>query len=129
MFEEKHWVVANERRGKQPFGIVGCGGHDHSKAGYIYKMREVTAGVMGCSGAADANTAAQDERHLQASAAHVLNFSSLIYQLTHGIEDEIDEHKVHNGPATRHGRAGAHSNKAALADRCVAHHIGRKDRP
>ena len=84
------------------------------------KDRIVIARVMGGSRAADANAAAQDDGHFQTTAAHVLHFGYLVDQFAERIEDEVQEHEIHNRPRTGHGRTSAQTDEAALAYRGVA---------
>ena len=50
---------------------------------------------------ADADAAAQQDRHLQPAAAHVLHLGDLVEDLADAVEDEVGEHEVDDGPACR----------------------------
>src|SRR5438445_1509370 len=69
---------------------------------------------------ADADTAAEQDRHLEPAAAHVLHLGDLVDDLAYGIEDEVGEHEVDDRPGAGHGGATAEPHKAALADRRIA---------
>ncbi len=86
--------------------------------------RVVAAGVVGRRRAADADAAAQDDRHFEPAAAHVLDLGGLVDQLADGVEDEVDEHEVDDRARAGHRRAGAEADEAALGDRRVAQPLG-----
>src|SRR5262249_13066539 len=80
--------------------------------------------MVGRRCAANTNTAAQHDGHLEATATHILDFADLVDHLAHCIEDEVDEHEVHDGARAGHCRASTHTNKAAFADWRVAQAFG-----
>src|SRR5437899_8258351 len=76
--------------------------------------------MMRGRGMADADAAAQQDRHLEPAAAHVLNFGDLVDDLAGGVEDKIREHEIDHRARPGHGGATAKADKAALANGRVA---------
>ena len=56
--------------------------------------RVVIARVVRGRRVADADAAAQQDRHRQPAAAHVLDLGDLVDDLADGVEDEVGEHEV-----------------------------------
>ena len=82
--------------------------------------RVIVARMMRGRRVADADAAAEQDRHLEPAAAHVLDLGDLVDDLADGVEDEIGEHEVDHRPRAGHGRAAAEADESALADRRVA---------
>lgn len=74
----------------------------------------------------NAATAAEQNWHLQASAAHILHLGNLIDDLAESVVDEIDEHEVDHRPRPCHPRATRQTEEAAFANWGVAQSLGTK---
>src|SRR5258708_6778385 len=69
---------------------------------------------------ADADAAAQQDRHLQPAVTHVLHFGNLVEDLPDGVQDKVGEHEVDDGPRAGHRGPTAQADETAFADRRVA---------
>ena len=105
MFEEHHRVVASQGVLQQPLRVVGVDGTTTRRPGTWAYMRVVAAGVMRRRRVADADAAAEQDRHLQPAARHVLHLGDLVDDLADRIEDEVGEHEVDDRPRAGHRRA------------------------
>ena len=101
MLEEQHRVVAPQARVEQPLGVVGRRRHDDAQAGDLGVQRVVAARVMRRRRVADADAAAQQDRHLQPAARHVLHLGDLVDDLADRVEDEVGEHEIDDRAACR----------------------------
>src|SRR5436305_12630806 len=73
---------------------------------------------------ADADAAAQQDRHLEPAAAHVLHLRYLVDDFADRVQDEVDEHEVDDGPRPRHGGPAGEADEATLGDGRVAEALG-----
>ena len=88
----------------RPLASYGGGGDDDAQAGEVGEHRVVVARMVRGRRVADADAAAQQDRHLQPAAAHVLHLGDLVDDLADGVEDEIGEHEVDDRPGPRSWR-------------------------
>ena len=105
---------------EKPFGIVRRGWDHNPQAGNVTEDGVVTSRVMGGGRVSDSDASSQQDRHLQAAAAHVLHFCDLIDDFAESVIDEVNEHEVDDGPGSRHRSAAAHADESALCNRRVA---------
>ncbi len=75
---------------------------------------------MGGGRVTDADAAAQQNRHGNASARHVAHLGDLIENLAERIEEKIGEHEIDYRARAGHGGAASQADEAALADRRIA---------
>ena len=68
----------------------------------------------------DADAAAQQDRHPQPPAAHVLHLRDLVDEFAERVVEKIHEHEINHRPRARHRRAATETDKTALANRRVA---------
>ena len=120
VFEEKHGIIAAQRGDEQSLRVGGRGRHDDAQAGEVREHRVVISRVMRRRRVPDADAAAQQHRHREPPAAHVLHLRDLVENFAETIEHEIREHEIHDGPRPRHRRAAREADKPALANRRVA---------
>ena len=71
-----------------------------------------------------AESRAQDHRHFELAAGHVVNLRRLVDHLIHRQRDEIAEHDVDDRPHASHRRADADAGDARLGNRRVDDALG-----
>ena len=126
MLEEQDGILAAQGMMQQTLGVVRIGRDDDAQTGEMSEHGIVVARMMRRRRMADANAAAQQDRHLEASVAHVLHLADLIEDLAHPIESEIGEHEIDHGSAPVMAGPAAQTDEATLADRRVAQAFGPK---
>src|SRR5262245_46327695 len=82
--------------------------------------RIIIAGMMRGSRMSDTDATAQQHRHANSAARHILQLGNLINDLTDGIENEIGEHEIDYGSRFGHCGAAREPDKAALTDWRIA---------
>ena len=124
VFQKHHRVVATQGSLQQSLGVCRIRRDDDSQTGDLRVHRVVIARMVCRGRMADTNTTSQQDRHLQATAAHVLHFGNLVDDFTDRIEYEIGEHEIDNGSRSRHPRSASQSDESSFADRCVTESFG-----
>ena len=126
VFEEDHRVVVADGALHQPFGVVGRGRHDDFQAGDVAQPGVQALGMLRRRAAPRAHRRAQDHRHFELAAGHVVNLGRLIDHLVHGQRDEIAEHDVHHRAHAGHRRADASPAMPGFGDRRIDDALGAK---
>ena len=92
---------------EQAFGVVWRGRQHDFQSGNMAEPGVQDSGYAGRRNARGTEGCAQDHRHFELAAGHVMDLRRLIHDLIHRQSDEIAEHDVHHRPHPGHGRADA----------------------
>ncbi len=109
---------------EQALRIVGRRRDHDPQSGEMGKQGIIIPGMMGRRRMSDADAAAEQDRHFEPPAAHVLHLGDLVQDFAERVEDEVGKHEVDHRPGADHRRPAAESDETAFADGRVAEPIG-----
>ena len=124
-FDNKHRIVASDRRVHQPDVIEGRAGGNDAPPG---KQREHTARIHGMLRAitvGGGDAAADDDGNREITAKHVANLAHLVEELVRRNPAEIRIHELDNRTQPGQRSAKAKTDKAAFADRHPQQSLGK----
>ena len=120
MFKEHDRVIASQSMFHKSLCIVGVGRYNDTQSWNLSVHRIIAARMMSRRRVADTDTTAQQDRHFQTAARHVLHLSNLVYDLADRIEDEVGKHEIDDGSCSCHRGTARKAHETAFRDWRIA---------
>ena len=121
VLHETHGIVVPDRCLHQSLGVIGCGWTHDFEARCVGNeiFRRVRVGCTHIS--SPVCRAADDNRAIDESTAHVADLASVVDDLVPCHIGEAPKHELHHGANTQHRSPYAHADKTGLADWGIHH--------
>ena len=129
VLDEEHRIVVGECRPEQVIGVLRVGRHHDLDPGNVHEPGFETLGMLRAAAEPRRDRRSQEQRYLQAPAAHVVELCRLVVDLIHADADEVEELDLDDRPHTADREADTKADGARLAERSVTHHLGAEPLP